>query len=275
MKSVPPLVLGLEITYDRERMSVKLLFIGLTLLLVPGCRCGREARTAPPDGAGGDANAGSAADASPAGADGGSVDPPRAELAPTRAMARERGFETSLEYFRDLAGRYPRSALVQLRAAEAAQYAPEPDPAEAERRYRRGLELHEGGSRLSESDQWQASEGLGLVLLAQGKNQGAREQYQRVTSRWPGIPQSQYNLACAHCLVGDLEGCAEAFARALEAAEAGRAPDFVLRAGTVDYFIRTSRRDPDLARLRSDPRYESIIERFQSEPSGDAGPGAR
>jgi hypothetical protein len=174
-------------------------------------------------------------------------------------LARQQGFVTSLDYFRDLARRYPRSARALHRAGFAAQHASTPILPEAQRHYRGALELHEQGCDMPEDELWRTFEGLGLTSLMLEQPGEARTWFLRGAERWPDIPQTQYNLACALCLSQDVDGCHDAFVRALEAAGAGHAPAFIDDAGSVDYFLRTSRSDPDLAPLRRDPRYQAAI----------------
>jgi hypothetical protein len=63
--------------------------------------------------------------------------------------------------------------------------------------------------------------------------------------RNPGDPQMLYNLACAHCQLGDHDQAAAALLRAF-------------RAGFRD--LEQLRADPDLAALRDHPTYKTILE---------------
>ena len=223
------------------------------VLLLVNCRGGEVARPAPPH------DRGVALRCS----EGRSVDPPAEELEPTRELAANLGFHTSIDYFRDLAIRYPHSATARLRAGEAARYVgPEPDLAEAERQYRQALDLHQQGCRLAEGDLWMAQESLGLVLMRQGRFPEAQIWFRRSADRWPTIAQTQYNLACTYCRTGDSEACRQSFLRALEAAATGRTPDFVRVGGTAAQLADLSREDPDLALLREDPRFQTDIEPY-------------
>lgn len=200
--------------------------------------------------------------------DGRSVDPPAELLEPSREVVAHSRHATAAAYYQELMSSYPDSATVRVRGGAGAMHAQPPDPRTAERFYRDALRLHEAGCGLAAGDHWLALEGLGLVALMLDDNPAAAGWFQRAATRWPEIPQTQYNLACAHCRSDDVDACHDAFIRALEAAAAGHFPAFLDTPGTVELFIRISRDDPDLARLRADPRYEAaIVERSSSPPA--------
>lgn len=201
-----------------------------------------------------------------------SEDPPASELDPSREVIDRSRHDTATAYYGELASRYPHSATVRVRGGAGAMHSRPPEPATAERFYREALRLHDDGCGLAEGDHWLALEGLGLVALMLEDDRAAIEWFQRAASRWPEIPQTQYNLACAHCRAGDVDTCHEAFVRALRAAAAGRFPGFLENPGTAELFVRLSSDDPDLARLRADPRYEAAISAPRSMPLRDAAP---
>ncbi len=72
----------------------------------------------------------------------------------------------------------------------------------------------------------------------------------------PGDQLTLYNLACAYSLDHQLD-------KAIEALDAS------VKAGFLDH--RHMEADPDLAFIRSDPRYREIIERARGGSSGPAG----
>jgi len=65
-----------------------------------------------------------------------------------------------------------------------------------------------------------------------------------------------YNIACCHSQLGDLDAALKAMAQCLQAGYEG---------------FEELRSDPDLAALRSDPRFAELLARF--EPRGGAGLG--
>ena len=249
-----------------EKVRTLLALLGCSALVIASCRCRdsteeagpteRDARATPP---------------ATVCADGRSEDPPPEELEPSREVIARGSHTTPAGYYGALATRYPQSATVRVRGGAGAMHARPPDPTTAERFYREALRLHEDGCRLADGEHWLALEGLGLVSLMQDDNRGAIEWFRRGVARWPDIPQTQYNLACAYCRAGDVDACYEAFLRALDAAAAGGAPAFVTNPGSLELFVRLSRDDPDLARLRTDPRYEATVaRRLEPAPSADS-----
>lgn len=188
-----------------------------------------------------------------------SVDPPASELelpegqSPTSPQAR-------LNHLRYLITRYPGSATIRVQAA-GQQLGPAPagNPVESQRLYQEALRLHDSGCRLSEGLEWEAIEGMGLAYMMQANYSAALPVFQQVTTRWPTIPQSRYNIACAYCRLNQLEPCHQAFVEALQIAHAGRHPAFITRQTNAYHYVNLARQDPDLTTLRADPRFETSI----------------
>jgi hypothetical protein len=80
----------------------------------------------------------------------------------------------------------------------------------------------------------------------------------RSLGRWPGVRATRYNLACALCKEGDLDGCERELRAVLEGEPQ---PDW-LRAQErpAAYYASVARQDPDLAALRAEPaRFAAIV----------------
>ena len=88
---------------------------------------------------------------------------------------------------------------------------------------------------------------LGINLASKGKYDDAIREYDRAKLDAPRDPEVYYNEACAYSLKGDAK-------RALDLL------DQAVRLGFHDYNHMLE--DPDLASLRDDPRFQSLIRRM-------------
>ena len=87
---------------------------------------------------------------------------------------------------------------------------------------------------------------LGYAYSRQGKLDSARSEYERAVSLYPNYAAALFNLACIHSLQGNLDLSLSFLERAVEK-------------GFTDFkFIK---KEPDLAGLRSDPRYQELLAR--------------
>ena len=208
---------------------------------------------------GADPNAGQTATACPTGW---SIDPPASELEPPAGQT-PTAPQARLNHLRYLITRYPQSANIRVKAA-GLQLGPAPagNPVESQRLYREALQLHDSGCRLTEGLEWEAIEGTGLASMMQANYAAALPVFQQVTTRWPTIPQSRYNLACAYCRLNQLEPCHQAFVEALQIANAGQFPAFITQQTSAFHYVNLARQDLDLAILRADPRFETAIQPY-------------
>jgi len=197
---------------------------------------------------------------------GASVDPPPNELEPPVAQGPVTP-QARLNQLRYLMTRYPQSATIRVRAASM-QLGPAPagNPVEAQRLFQEALRLHDAGCRLPEELEWEANEGLGLAYMMQTSYAAALPVFQQVTSRWPTIPQSRYNLACAYCRLNQIDPCHQAFVEALQIAAANQSPAFITQETDAYHYVNLARQDPDLAPLRADPRFETAIAPYIRQP---------
>jgi hypothetical protein len=94
--------------------------------------------------------------------------------------------------------------------------------------------------------------------MMQGDYAGATPLLRRSLARWPNVRATRYNLACALCREGDLDGCE----RELRAVLGGEPQPDWLRAQErpAAYYASAARQDPDLAALRAEPaRFAAIV----------------
>lgn len=160
-----------------------------------------------------------------------------------------------------LVGAHPASGSARVRLGEVLLRTQPPRAAEAQGWFERALALHARGCRLGYRDEWAALEGRGLSRMMQGDYRGAIEPLRLSLQRWPGSRATHYNLACALCQTGDLDGCRRELETVLGPLEP---PDFLANeARPADHYPTMIERDPDLAPLRADPtRYEAVRARF-------------
>jgi len=87
---------------------------------------------------------------------------------------------------------------------------------------------------------------LGYAYSRQGKSDSARTEYETAVSLYPDYAAALFNLACLHSLQGNLDLALPFLERAME------------KGFTNFEFIQ---KEPDLARLRGDPRYQELLAR--------------
>src|SRR5690606_28163606 len=104
-----------------------------------------------------------------------------------------------------------------------------------------------------------ALEGSALSRMMQGRYADAIPFLRRSLEAWPDVPATRYNLACALCQSGDLDGCE----RALRDVVTGARPPPAFLAATTSppsHYREMAARDPDLAPLRAIPeRYARAL----------------
>ena len=128
----------------------------------------------------------------------------------------------------------------------------------AQRFFARGLELHEAGCALDREAEWTALQGAALSRMMTGDYAGAVPLLRRSLGRWPGVRATRYNLACALCKEGDLDGCERELRAVLEGEPQ---PDWLRgQERPAAYYASVARQDPDLAALRAEPaRFAAIV----------------
>ncbi|MGE0786572.1 MAG: tetratricopeptide repeat protein [Sandaracinaceae bacterium] len=228
--------------------------IGATLLaLTLACACGEDDdRPAPTT-----TDPATSTDEGPRGPHGadaadcsaGASDPP--ELAELRTVSSAQELEQEIHTFEALVGANPRSALARSRLGELLLRTEPPRADTAKRFFDRALEMHDAGCALEDRDLWAALEGAALSRIIGGDYAGAVPLFRRSLERWPGARPTRYNLACALCQTGDVDGCARELERAIGQAEQ---PLWLAQQGRDgSHYAGLAQSDPDLAPLRADP----------------------
>jgi tetratricopeptide (TPR) repeat protein len=137
-----------------------------------------------------------------------------------------------------------------------------PRGAEAFKAYTKAVKLMDGGCKLSEKDEWNALAGLGIAALLTKDYEAAKKPLERANKKWPGIGETHYNLACAHCLLDDVDACYDEYKKTLEVADKNDVPDFIKKGNDARHYVKAAQKDPDLALLRKDKRFEKLIAKY-------------
>lgn len=148
-----------------------------------------------------------------------------------------------------LAGAHPGSATARVRLGELLLR--DRAPARARPFFARALALHDEGCTLAPRDEWAAAEGVALTEMMTGDYADAVPRLRASLARWPGATPTRYNLACALCQTGDLDGC-ERELRTVLRPEAALPAFLVDQRRPADHYPRMLASDPDLAPLRAD-----------------------
>ncbi len=158
------------------------------------------------------------------------------------------------------AGGFAGSATARVRLGELSLRAQPPRTEEAARWFERALALHEQGCTLAFRDRWAALEGSALARMMQGDYAGALPFLRRSIGEWPDVRSTRYNLACALCQTGDVEGCARELSAVLDA-EGSAGPSWLAeQRRPPGHYGRFAREDPDLAPLRADAeRFAGVL----------------
>jgi hypothetical protein len=200
--------------------------------------------------------------------EGHSIDPPASDLLEANTLEAGGNRQAAYMQYAMLVGRYPQSATLRLRAGKVLAVPMERggNPAQAEAMLRQAIQLHDGGCRMIEHDEWEALELLALSMMFQRNFVGAIPIQQRSIARWAMVSQTQYNLACSYCQTANVNACHQHFVLTLNLSATGQHPPFITNPNPVGYYIDLSERDPDLALLRADPRYREAIAPYRSAP---------
>lgn len=166
--------------------------------------------------------------------------------------------EAAIRGLQTLAGEHPTSATARARLGEL--YLAHPSrPEQSDVWFTRALELHERGCELSERDHWLGHEGQAISRMMRNDYDNAIAPLRASIERWPGSRSTHYNLACALCRTGDLDGCVAELQTVLSDLE----PPTFLEEDTrsVEHFRAQIQSDPDLAPLRADEaRLASVLD---------------
>jgi hypothetical protein len=189
--------------------------------------------------------------------EGASVDPP--ELVPVLSGA-ETDLEGTITAMEALVGANAGSATARVRLGELLLRTSPPRASLAQRFFARGLELHEQGCTLGREAEWTALQGAALSRMMQGDYAGAVPILRRSLGRWPDVRSTRYNLACALCREGDLDGCERELTAVLDA-EGERQPAWLgAQERPPGHYASAAQQDPDLAALRAEPaRFAAIL----------------
>lgn len=188
---------------------------------------------------------------------GASDDPPQIDL--FSQSADQGQVDQAIAGLQALAGAHPASATARVRLGQLALRTQPPGLESARGWFERALELHEQGCTLEPREHWLALEGSALSRMMSGDYAGALPFLRTSVERWPGASGTRYNLACALCQTGDVDGCARELRRAISGTE--ELPELLQeQRRTPDQYREMARADPDLAPLRADAaRFEEAI----------------
>ena len=179
---------------------------------------------------------------------GASDDPPQIDL--FSQSADEGQLAAAIAGLEALAGAHPASATARVRLGQLALRTQPPRIEGARGWFERALALHEQGCILEPREHWLALEGSALSRMMSGDYQGALPFLRASVERWPGASGTRYNLACALCQTGDLDGCASELQRAISSTDA--LPELLQeQRRSPDQYREMARADPDLAPLRA------------------------
>lgn len=129
---------------------------------------------------------------------------------------------------------------------------------------RQGVDLMEAGCRLEGFRDYQCRTDLAFAFSRAGDHVQAVEASQSVLERWPRLPFANYDRACLHCLADDVDSCHDYFAKTLSLANnPGNCQGYfgdhgVCSRQSVDTILYDATCDDDLAKLRADPRYNTL-----------------
>lgn len=186
----------------------------------------------------------------PAECEGASVDPPSIDAISAQADGDLTGAIAAMEA---AAGASAGSSTARVRLGELSLRMQPPAADRAQRWFARALALHDEGCTLAYRDHWAALEGSALSRMMQGDYEGALPFLRRSLAEWPTVRSTRYNLACALCKTGDVEGCARELTAVLDA-EGTTPPSWLAeQRRPPGHYARLAREDPDLAPLRADP----------------------
>lgn len=202
-------------------------------------------------------------------AEGRSIDPKRAELRAALTAYDRRQYAAAAGRLERLRSTYPESATVRVWLAEVKMMQPSGDyrarADEALRLYDEALDLHRAGCRLPESPEYALRIGIALAHLRKKEPEKAIEQLKLCDARWSRSAEVHYNVARAHCSMGNVDECAARFEKTLELARQDERPTFLRNHNSLDDWVRRSKTQSEFPKLRADPRYAAIVEKYTGQ----------
>lgn len=178
--------------------------------------------------------------------EGGSDDPSQIALFVESA---DRDLAGAIAGLEALVGEHPGSATARVRLGELLLR--DGAPQRARPFFERALALHDEGCTLGPRDRWAAREGIAHAHAMAGDYAAAIPLLRGSLAEHPDATPTRYNLACALCRTGDLDGCERELTRALRTEDA--VPDFLVdQRRPPGHYRRAMEIDPDLAPLRAD-----------------------
>ena len=155
---------------------------------------------------------------------------------------------------------YPDSALLRVRVASLLMRAAPAYPARAQKLYHEALKLEKNSvCVLSPRFRWLAINGMASAMMEIKDHAGALPWLRQAVTNWPHSAATRYNLACALCMVGQVDACFQELSATLAICESGKKPAVEKANESAYYYVKHSQIDADLARLRADKRYEALI----------------
>ena len=156
--------------------------------------------------------------------------------------------------------KYPDSALLRVRVASVLMRAATTYPSRAQKLYREALDLEKSaGCELSPRFRWLALNGLASTHMDLKDHAGAVRWLRQAVRAWPNSAATRYNLACALCMVGQVDACYQELVATLRTCASRKLPAVEGTNKPAYHYAKLSQTDPDLARLRADPRFEELI----------------
>lgn len=195
----------------------------------------------------------------------GPVDPPRAAMREAIDAFRDQNYEAAQLALDVLAKQYPTSATVRVWRGDATLFDKKLNEATAAERalpfFLEAQRLFDAGCPLRDREQYYMRMGLVYGYLRRDDPRPALTELEALRQRWPDSAEVTYHMARAHCLLGQVERCAELFEQTLEIAQSLRRPIFLRTHHSVDDWVRRSRTQSEFPALRKLPRYEQAVAR--------------
>lgn len=155
---------------------------------------------------------------------------------------------------------YPESALLRVRVASVMMRSSTTYPSRAQKLYREALDLEKSaGCVLSPRFRWLAINGLASTHMDLKDHASAVNWLRLAVKTWPSSAATRYNLACALCVVGQVDACYRELVETLKICSSHKLPAVEKVNKPAYHYAKLSQTDPDLVKLRADKRYEEMI----------------
>jgi tetratricopeptide (TPR) repeat protein len=165
--------------------------------------------------------------------------------------------------YKKAAKKFPASARVHVAGGRYFITQKPPEYKDAYAAYSKALAMLDGGCKLTDMDTWDALEGGGIAALGTKKYDEAKKYLARAAKKWPGIAETRYNLACAHCRLDDADACFDELKAALEAADEGKVPAFIKVPKDAAHFAKAARKDEDLTLISKEKRFDKLVSKYE------------